>query len=136
MYILLINSDPLELFQTRQALMREGNCEDKINAVGCLAEAMASIQEDKPTEHLPQAIILDLDDCMPDGWAALLDKLHLLAPCFLKHCTTYLLTSSLLTAQNLCSEQYNVARLIHKPLDWFSVQLIRADMQKSLAVVV
>ena len=124
MHTLLIDDDPIATFLTERLLQHEG-LSDTAASFQSPTEALAFLLRQIPAGLVPQVILLDLHMPLISGWD-FLDLLKRYEVQLQDHCIVYLLTSSIVPADEARAKTYPlVAGLLHKPLDSHKIQQIR-----------
>jgi CheY-like chemotaxis protein len=125
----IIDDDSVSLFLTEQVLKLEGLV-TAVRSFTSAEDALACLLRHLTTP--PQLILLDLNMDVVDGWGFLAELEPYQAA--LQGCCIYFLTSSLAPADITKARGYAyVAGIIHKPLNEYDVQAIRAQLLTNAA---
>lgn len=125
MKIFIIDDEEVSIFLTRRMLLLKGFTKG-VEAFLSAAEALATLQA-RREEDMPDAILLDLNMPLMDGWQ-FLDAVAGLGPAFGEKCRIYILTSSLDHSDVVRVQNYPiVSGYLHKPISFEDIKKISAQ---------
>ncbi|GEO03385.1 response regulator [Adhaeribacter aerolatus] len=122
MKIFIIDDDEVSIFFARHLLLLENAAPD-ITTFLCAEEALQTLQA-SAVPDLPDAIFLDLNMPIMDGWE-FLEALAPIAQKITQNCRIFILTSSLDYSDILKIKDYPlVSGFIHKPIKQEDIQMV------------